>query len=33
MIVMTFGPDEATGARVTDLESFKGCLDAFQKGG
>lgn len=27
---MTFGPDESTGARVLDLDTYKACLDAFQ---
>jgi aflatoxin B1 aldehyde reductase len=30
---MTFGPDHDTGARITDLEQYKSCLDVFQKAG
>ncbi|KAL1956369.1 hypothetical protein VTO42DRAFT_7352 [Malbranchea cinnamomea] len=31
--LMTFGPDEKAGARVTSLEEFKKCLDYFQEKG
>ncbi|OCL09234.1 Aldo/keto reductase [Glonium stellatum] len=31
--LMTFGPDESNGARVTDLDEFKKCLDHFQAHG
>lgn len=31
--LMTFGPDESTGARVTDLGEFGRALDAFQARG
>lgn len=27
---MTFGPDEKTGARILDLDTYKSCLDYFQ---
>ncbi|KXT17934.1 hypothetical protein AC579_5917 [Pseudocercospora musae] len=30
---MTFGPDEASGARITSLDDYKSCLDAFQSRG
>lgn len=30
---MTFGPDEATGARITSLDTYKSCLDHFQSRG
>jgi hypothetical protein len=29
----TFGPDEASGARITNLDEFNKCLDYFQKQG
>lgn len=28
--LMTFGPDESTGARITSLDEFNKCLDYFQ---
>lgn len=28
--LMTFGPDEATGARITDVNQFGKILDTFQ---
>lgn len=31
--LMTFGPDEATGARITSLDDFNKCLDYFQQQG
>ncbi|CAF9922668.1 MAG: hypothetical protein GOMPHAMPRED_002639 [Gomphillus americanus] len=31
--LMTFGPDTAAGARITSLDTFKKCLDLFQKRG
>lgn len=30
---MTFGPDEAAGARITSLEEYNKCLDYFQSQG
>ena len=30
---MTFGPDEAAGARITSLDDYNKCLDYFQKEG
>lgn len=30
---MTFGPDEASGARITSLDEYKNCLDYFQSKG
>ncbi|GIZ40925.1 hypothetical protein CKM354_000424500 [Cercospora kikuchii] len=30
---MTFGPDEAAGARITSLDTYKSCLDHFQSRG
>lgn len=31
--LMTFGPDEAQGARITSLDEFNKCLDLLQKEG
>ncbi|KAI9369196.1 NADP-dependent oxidoreductase domain-containing protein [Aspergillus egyptiacus] len=31
--LMTFGPDESTGARITSLDEFNKCLDYFQQQG
>lgn len=31
--LMTFGPDESTGARITDLTEYKRCLDCLQSQG
>lgn len=31
--LMTFGPNEEEGARITDLDTFKKALDAFQSRG
>jgi aflatoxin B1 aldehyde reductase len=31
--LMTFGPDEAEGARITSLDEFNRCLDYFQQQG
>ncbi|RAK98589.1 aldo/keto reductase family protein [Aspergillus ibericus CBS 121593] len=31
--LMTFGPDESKGARITSLDNFNTCLDHFQKQG
>ena len=31
--LMTFGPDEAAGARVTSLDDYNKCLDYFQQQG
>ena len=31
--MMTFGPDESTGARVTSLDDYNKCLDYFQSQG
>ncbi|KAI0101724.1 aflatoxin B1 aldehyde reductase member 2 [Nemania sp. FL0031] len=31
--LMTFGPDESAGARITDLNEYKRCLDRFQERG
>ena len=31
--LMTFGPDEAAGARVTSLDEYNKCLDFFQQQG
>ncbi|KAI0596388.1 NADP-dependent oxidoreductase domain-containing protein [Biscogniauxia sp. FL1348] len=31
--LMTFGPDAAAGARITDLDEFNKCLDHFQSRG
>lgn len=31
--LMTFGPKEEDGARITDLDTFKEALDVFQKRG
>lgn len=31
--LMTFGPDEKTGARITSVDEFKKCLDYFQQRG
>ncbi|KAJ9294386.1 hypothetical protein DTO271G3_6961 [Paecilomyces variotii] len=31
--LMTFGPDESTGARVTNFDDFTKCLDYFQQQG
>ena len=31
--LMTFGPDESSGARITSLEEYNKCLDYFQKQG
>lgn len=31
--LMTFGPNEAAGARITSLDEFNRCLDYFQKQG
>lgn len=31
--LMTFGPDEAAGARVTSLDEYNRCLDYFQQQG
>ena len=31
--LMTFGPDESAGARITSLDEFNRCLDYFQKEG
>ncbi|PYI06851.1 aflatoxin B1-aldehyde reductase GliO-like protein [Aspergillus sclerotiicarbonarius CBS 121057] len=31
--LMTFGPDESKGARITSLDDFNTCLDHFQKQG
>jgi aflatoxin B1 aldehyde reductase len=31
--LMTFGPKAEDGARITDLNTFKGALDVFQKRG
>ncbi|KAB8211328.1 NADP-dependent oxidoreductase domain-containing protein [Aspergillus parasiticus] len=31
--LMTFGPDESKGARITSLEEFNKCLDYFQQQG
>ena len=31
--LMTFGPDENAGARITSLDEYKKCLDYFQKEG
>ncbi|KAL8933563.1 MAG: hypothetical protein Q9216_006308 [Gyalolechia sp. 2 TL-2023] len=31
--LMTFGPDEAAGARITSLDEFNRCLDYFQQQG
>jgi aflatoxin B1 aldehyde reductase len=31
--LMTFGPDEATGARITDLSQYAKVLDVFQQRG
>ena len=28
--LMTFGPDESSGARITSLEEYNKCLDYFQ---
>ena len=30
---MTFGPDEAAGARITSLDEYNKCLDLFQQQG
>jgi len=30
---MTFGPDEASGARVTSLDDYNKCLDLLQQEG
>lgn len=31
--LMTFGPDETKGARITSLDEFNNCLDYFQQQG
>ncbi len=31
--LMTFGPDESAGARITSLDEYNRCLDYFQKEG
>lgn len=31
--LMTFGPDESAGARITSLDEFNKCLDYFQQQG
>ncbi|KAL8766914.1 MAG: hypothetical protein Q9194_006134 [Teloschistes cf. exilis] len=31
--LMTFGPDESAGARITSLDEYKRCLDYFQQQG
>lgn len=31
--LMTFGPDESAGARITDLDTFNKALDVFQSRG
>ena len=31
--LMTFGPDEEAGARITSLDEYNKCLDYFQKEG
>ena len=31
--LMTFGPDESAGARITSLDEYNKCLDYFQKEG
>jgi aflatoxin B1 aldehyde reductase len=31
--LMTFGPDESKGARITSLSEYNGCLDYFQSQG
>ncbi|KAI2618245.1 aflatoxin B1 aldehyde reductase member 2 [Hypoxylon sp. NC1633] len=31
--LMTFGPDESAGARITDIDEFNKCLDTFQARG
>lgn len=31
--LMTFGPDESAGARITSLDEYNRCLDYFQKKG
>lgn len=31
--LMTFGPDESKGARITDINEFNRCLDTFQARG
>jgi len=31
--LMTFGPDEGTGARITSLDDYNKCLDYFQSQG
>ncbi|KAL8649244.1 MAG: hypothetical protein Q9226_005658 [Calogaya cf. arnoldii] len=31
--LMTFGPDESTGARITSLDEYNRCLDYFQEEG
>lgn len=31
--LMTFGPDESAGARITSLDEYNRCLDHFQKEG
>lgn len=31
--LMTFGPDESTGARITSLDEYNKCLDYFQQQG
>lgn len=31
--LMTFGPDESAGARITSLDSYNKCLDYFQSQG
>lgn len=31
--LMTFGPDESKGARITDVNEFNRCLDTFQARG
>lgn len=31
--LITFGPDESAGARITSLDEYNRCLDYFQKEG